>query len=84
MKLADQTIAVILTEEGKQVLGLASVGLPESNMLLVSVEEPDDFGLWIRLSRDDQTHFFLLRWEYVLGIDLRSGASKVMGLKGIG
>ena len=84
MRLAGQAIAVILTEEGKQVLSLASVGLPESNMLLVSVEESEDLGLWLRFSREDRIHFFLLRWEYILGVDLPSGLGKVMGLKGIG
>ncbi len=82
MKLAGQTITVILTEDGKQVLKLASVGLPDSHTITVSVEESEDLGLWIRTPRADQMHFFLLRWDYVLAVDLPSGMGKLIGLKG--
>jgi hypothetical protein len=58
MKLAGQTITVILTDEGKQILDLASVGLPDSHQVLVSVEESEDLGLWIRVPRESQMHFF--------------------------
>ncbi len=81
MKLAGQTIAVILTEDGKRVLELARIDLPEADLITVSVEESEDLGLWIRVPRADQTHFFLLRWEYVLGIDLPSGMGMVIGLR---
>ena len=47
-----------------------------------SIEESEDLGLWIRLQREDQMHLFLLRWEYILGIDLPTGLGKVVGLKG--
>ena len=82
MRLAGQTVAVILTEEGKQVLSLAAADLPDNDLVLVSVEESEDLGLWIRLTRQDQMHFFLLRWEYILGIDLPTGIGKVVGLRG--
>ena len=82
MKLAGQDATVILTEDGKAVLELASVKLPDSNLLLISIEESEDLGLWVRLQREDQMHLFLLRWEYILGIDLPSGLAKVVGLKG--
>jgi len=51
-------------------------------LLSVSIEESEDLGLWIRLQREDQIHLFLLRWEYILGIDLPSGLGKIVGLKG--
>jgi len=82
VKLAGQDATVILTEDGKAVLELASVKLPDSNLLLISIEESEDLGLWVRLQREDQMHLFLLRWEYILGIDLPSGLAKVVGLKG--
>jgi len=82
LRLAGQTVAVILTEEGKQVLSLAAADLPDNDLVLVSVEESEDLGLWIRLTRQDQMHFFLLRWEYILGIDLPTGIGKVVGLRG--
>ena len=82
MRLAGQDATVILTEDGKAVLELASVKLPDSHLLLISIEESEDLGLWVRLPREDQMHLFLLRWEYILGIDLPSGVAKVVGLKG--
>ncbi len=84
MKLSGQTITVILTDEGKAVLSLASVGLPDTHQVLVSVEESEDLGIWIRVPRESQMHFFLLRWEYVLGIDLPSGMGRVIGMRGLG
>ncbi len=59
MRLAGQDATVILTEDGKAVLGLASVNLPDSNFLLVSIEESEDLGLWVRLPREDQMQLFL-------------------------
>ena len=82
MKLSGQKIAVILTDEGKQVLTLALVGSTETHLLTVSVEESEDLGIWIRVPREDQMHFFLLRWEYILGIDLPSGIGKLIGMRG--
>ena len=71
-----------LTDDGKAILQLASVKLPDSNVFSVLIEESEDLGLWVRLPREDQMHLFLLRWEYILGVDLPSGVAKVVGLKG--
>jgi len=39
-------------------------------------------GVWIRIHRGGEEHFFLLRWEYVLGIDvLKENDANVVGLK---
>jgi hypothetical protein len=81
MNLSGQNLAVILTEEGKQVLALASVRVAESSSIAVSVEESEELGLWIRIPREDQVHFFLLRWEYILGIDMPSGTGKLIGIR---
>lgn len=81
MKLSGQTLTVILTEDGKQILSLASIGLPPSNLVTVSVEESEDMGLWVRIPREDQMHFFLIRWEYILGIDLQSGTGRLIGMR---
>ena len=81
MNLSGQKLAVILTEEGKEVLALASIPVAESSSVAVSVEESEDLGLWIRIPREDQVHFFLLRWEYILGIDLPSGTGKLFGIR---
>jgi len=82
VRLAGQEVTVYLTDDGKAILQLASVKLPDSNVFSVLIEESEDLGLWVRLPREDQMHLFLLRWEYILGVDLPSGVAKVVGLKG--
>jgi hypothetical protein len=81
MNLSGQKLAVILTDEGKQVLALASIGVTEFPSISVSVEESEELGLWIRVPREDQVHFFLLRWDYILGIDLPSGTGRLIGIR---
>jgi hypothetical protein len=81
MKIDGQTAGVILTDEGEQVLALAAVNVPDNDRVLVSIEESEDLGLWIRVTREDQLTFFLLRWEYILGVELLSGRGRVVGLK---
>ena len=71
---------VILNNEGRQILALAAVNVPDNDRMLVSIEESEDLGLWIRVSREDQLTFFLLRWEYILGVELLSGRGRVVGL----
>jgi hypothetical protein len=82
VRLAGQAAVVLIAEGGREVLELAGVNLPQTSLLSVSIEESEDLGLWIRLQREDQIHLFLLRWEYILGIDLPSGLGKIVGLKG--
>ena len=81
MKLAGQTVAVILTEEGKAILGQAVTDLPDSS-ILVTVEETDDLGVWIRVIFDAQVHFLLIRWEFILLMDVTREQGRLVGLKG--
>jgi hypothetical protein len=78
MNLTGQKLALLLTEEGRQVLALASVRVDESSAISVSVEESEELGLWIRVPREDQVQ---LRWEYILGVDLPSGTGRLVGLR---
>ena len=81
MKLAKQTATILLADDGKHVLALAAVVVPESGKILVEIEESEDLGLWIRLKREDGIHFFLLRWEYILGVDVEDAFTRVVGLQ---
>jgi hypothetical protein len=82
VKLAGKEAAVLLTDDGREVIRLAKIGSPETHLLLVIVQETEDLGIWIRTQRGDEEHCFLLRWEYVLGIDVPNEAtSSLMGLK---
>jgi hypothetical protein len=82
MKLAGQTVAVILTEERKQLLGSASFNVSESSAHIVTIEEADDLGPWIRIAREDRIHFLLLRWEFVLSMDITRETGQLIGLRG--
>ena len=81
MRVGERTLALLLSEDGRKVLELAALNLAESSFLLVYVEESDDLGLWARVSREDGDHLILVRWEYVLAIDVPVGEPKSMGLR---
>jgi len=81
VKLAGRRAAVVLTEDGREVLEFASIDVPQSNLFLVVVYETDELGLWIQFQRGAEEHFFLLRWEYILAIDvLDEGGKKLFGI----
>lgn len=81
MNVAQREVAVILTQEGRDVLQLAAVGVPEGASIFVHVQDTDDLGLWIRTRREDGEHLLLVRWDYVLTIDVPAGETKTIGLK---
>ena len=81
MSLAGKTVSLLLSEDGRTVLELAAIGYPEgAYALLAEVSDSEDLGLWIRVLREDGPHDFLLRWEYILGIDVRTRMSGIFGL----
>ena len=81
MKIAERDAAILLTPEGRDVLGHAAVNVAESLFLAVRVEDSDDVGIWIRVSREDGDHLLLVRWEYVLSMDFAVGQPKTLGLR---
>jgi hypothetical protein len=81
VRVAQRTVAVILSEEGRGVLQLAAVNVPESAAMLVHVQDTDDLGLWVRTPREDGEHLLLIRWEYVLTVDFPIGETRTIGLK---
>ena len=70
-----------MTEDGREVLKHAAVNVAESMFLAVRVEDSDDVGIWIRVSREDGDHLLLVRWEYVLSMDFPVGQPKTLGLR---
>ena len=62
-------------------MSVAAVDLPSAGAVLAYVRDTDDLGIWISLDREDGEHVLLIRWEYVLSIDLRAGETKTVGLK---
>jgi hypothetical protein len=81
MRLAGERITVILTEDGRQILKLGAWKLPDSHTITVLVVESEDLGLWVKLQRADQEHFFLIRWEYILAAHLPSAPGRLAGLR---
>ena len=82
MKLSGQSAILALTPEADQILGLLAIDIPTPQLLSVTIEEADDIGLWIRVPREDQVHFVLVRWEYIWSMDLLSGTGKLIGMRG--
>ncbi len=82
MKVSERELAVFLTDEGRQVLLLASVNVPATPGISVYVQDADDMGLWVRAQREDGDPILLIRWEYVLSLDFPAGETKLMGLRG--
>lgn len=81
MRISEKTLAVLLSEDGRKILELSALKLAESPFLWVYVEESDDLGLWARIEREDGDHLVLIRWEYVLSIDIPAGEPKAIGLR---
>ena len=81
MKISEREVSVLLNQEGREVLQQAALNLAESPFLSVKVEDSDDIGIWVRVSREDGDHLVLIRWEYVLSIDFPVGQPKALGLR---
>ncbi len=81
MNIAQRAVTAVLTDDGREVLKLAAIDLPESASVLFFVQDTDDLGLWIREPREDGQHLLLIRWEYVLTLDFPIGETKTIGLR---
>jgi hypothetical protein len=80
MTLAQQKLALILDDEAKIVLRRASVSAPDSAAVEVYAKETDDLGIWIQVKRVDGDHLVLVRWEYILSIDVLPSERRPLGL----
>jgi hypothetical protein len=83
VRLAGRRATFFLSDdEGKQFLHrVAWVDALEP--LTVEVEDSsDDVGIWVRVERGSQINALLLRWEFILGIELSAISSNVVGLRG--
>jgi hypothetical protein len=81
VKLRERTLGVLVSEEGRQVLQLAALNLAESQFIWAYVDDSDDGGLWARVAREDGDHQVLIRWEYVLSIDVPVGPPKTLEMR---
>jgi hypothetical protein len=81
LKIAQDGVAILLSDEGHEVLQLAIPELPEGRVVWFRVQDTDDLGVWVRMKREDGDHVLLIRWEYVLTIDLPVAQTKKIGLR---
>jgi len=49
--------------------------------VVMYVQDVDDYGLWVRIKREDADHIVLVRWEYVLTLDFPAEAAKPVGIR---
>lgn len=80
MNIAKNDVAVILSDEGRQVLQMAAFRLPDEGAVTLFVQDTDDLGLWVLSERKDGDHLLLVRWEYILSIDIRSPKTRSVGI----
>ena len=63
------------------MLQLAVPNLASSGLALFEVEETDELGIWVRMNRKDGPHTMLVRWDFVVVIDVPVPEQKNIGLK---
>ena len=79
MKIDQRDILVVLSQEGRRALRDAAIELPASPTILFQAQEEDEHGLWIRIAREDGDHLVLIRWDYILALDLTIGEIREEG-----
>jgi hypothetical protein len=82
MKLVEQRARLYLSEDGQRFLQSTS-DVPLIEPLPVEVVETEEIGIWIRMwwGRAPEC-VLLIRWEFVLGVELESEKTKTVGLRG--
>jgi hypothetical protein len=82
VKLAGNRVILYLSEEGKEFLD-RTADVPSPNPVAVEVAETDDMGMWVRARREDFPEWVLIiRWEFILGIEVQEKKNNVFGLTG--
>jgi hypothetical protein len=82
VRLAGRTVTFFLSEDGKNFF-YRITGEHSPDLVTADVDETDDVGIWIRMQRrESPASVVLLRWEFILGIELPLDTGKVVGLRG--
>ena len=81
MKLAGRNNAVFyLSEDGGSFFNQLT-GQGPWVYVMADVEDTDDVGVWLRMQRDNESKYLLLRWEYILGVEISEEKGRIVGLK---
>lgn len=76
----DRVTGTVLSDEGEGLYTVTSSQPPA--VVTVDVEETDDVGIWVQMQRESSPRILLLRWEFILGIELPANPGNVVGLRG--
>ncbi len=79
IKLEERSVVVHLSDEGRRVLRQVGVGVPDTPGVLFDVEATHEQGIWVRLEYEDGPHVLLVRWEYILAMDISVGQTVTAG-----
>jgi hypothetical protein len=81
VNIGKQTVTVFLDDDGQAILQAAAVPISlDSPGMLVDVIETDDLGIWIQIERGDGVHSVLIRWEYVLCLEIPERKQDSVGI----
>jgi len=80
MNLEEQSVILHLSDEGRKVLSQVGVVMPDTTGVLFEVQETSDYGLWIRMDYSDGRHVLLVRWDYILAMDVYVGQIRTEAL----
>ena len=91
MNLNGKNATFYLSQGGKTYLSsmignnlpVWDLGDTQQGMLSADVEESEDLGVWLRLKREGEAKLFLVRWDFIVGIEFTNDQKgKVIGLRG--
>jgi hypothetical protein len=84
MKIAESDASILLSDDGRAILSTVEVEVDPLSWIEVDVIESEDLGLWIRVERDSKPELLLVRWEYILAVEIKAPprVATVFGLKG--
>ncbi len=80
VKLEERSVALYLSDEGRRVLRQAGVNVSDTGGFTFDVQESSDHGLWVRIEYNEGRHLLLIRWDYILAMDVSGGEIKTEGL----
>ena len=80
INLGEQSVVVHLSDEGRRVLRQVGVGLPDTPGILFDIQETSNHGLWVRFDYPDGRHMLLIRWDYILAMDVNIGETRTEAL----
>jgi hypothetical protein len=80
INLEEQSVVLHLSDEGRRVLRQVGVIIPDTPGVVFDVQESSNYGVWIRMDYADGRHVLLIRWDYILALDINIGETRTEAL----